>query len=75
VPRLLKLLDSSGVQLDSLSLHAVNQTKQSPDEIHRKYDLMYTSTIILLDGEQELGRIVEKPQVSLAQDLAVMSLQ
>lgn len=70
IPRLLKLLDESGVTLESLSLYAVNQYKQSPDQIHRDYNLRYTSTIILLDSKLELGRIIEKPKVSLGQDLA-----
>ena len=70
VPRLLKLLDLSGVELESLSLHGVNYNKQEPTNLHQQYDLRYTPTIILLQGEDELGRIVEKPVVSLGEDLA-----
>lgn len=70
VPRLLKLIKSSGVTLSSLQLVAVNQSKQDPDGIYRDYGLRYTPTIILLDGETELGRVIEKPQVSLGKDLA-----
>lgn len=70
VPRLLKLLDLSGVQLKSLSLHAVNYNKQDPTNLHQQYNLKYSPTIILLQGEVEIGRIVEKPVVSLAEDLA-----
>jgi hypothetical protein len=32
--------------------------------------LTYSPTIILLQGEDELGRIVEKPMISLGEDLA-----
>lgn len=70
VPRLLKLLDSSGVDLAGLSLHGVNYNKQEPSNLHHQYDLKYTPTIILLQGEDELGRIVEKPVISLGEDLA-----
>ena len=70
VPRLLKLLDLSGVELQSLSLHGVNFNKQEPTNLHRQYDLRYSPTIILLQGETELGRVVEKPIVSLGEDLA-----
>jgi hypothetical protein len=70
VPRLLKLLDLSGVELQSLSLHGVNYNKQEPTNLHRQYDLRYSPTIILLQGENELGRVVEKPIVSLGEDLA-----
>jgi len=70
VPRLLKLLDLSGVELQSLSLHGVNYNKQEPTNLHRQYDLRYSPTIILLQGDTELGRVVEKPIVSLGEDLA-----
>jgi thioredoxin 1 len=70
VPKLLKLLDLSGVELTNLSLHGVNYNKQEPNNLHRQYDLLSSPTIILLQGENELGRIVEKPIVSLGEDLA-----
>ena len=70
VPRLLKLLDVSGVELQSLSLHGVDYNKQGPNDSHQKYELRYTPTIILLQGEDELGRVIEKPMVSLGEDLA-----
>lgn len=70
VPRLLKLLDVSGVKLKKLSLHGVNYNKQEPTNLHRQYDLKYSPTIILLQGEVELGRIVETPILSLGEDLA-----
>jgi hypothetical protein len=70
VPRLLKLLDLSGVKLQSLSLYGVNYNKQEPSNLHQQYNLQHSPTIILLQGESELGRVVEKPIVSLGEDLA-----
>ena len=70
VPRLLKLLDKSAVKLKDVQLVAVNHDKQEPSNLHSLYNLKYTPTIILLDGNHELGRIIEKPIVSLGQDLA-----
>jgi hypothetical protein len=65
------LLKQSGVALSALQLEAVNQQKQHPEQLHNKYSLRYTSTIIVLDSnDQELGRIIEKPKQSLAEDLA-----
>ncbi|WP_293747188.1 thioredoxin [uncultured Paraglaciecola sp.] len=75
VPRLLKLLDLSGVDLANLSLHGVNYNKQDPTNLHQKYDLRYTPTFILLQGEEELGRIIEKPVTSLGEDLASFVVQ
>jgi thioredoxin 1 len=70
VPRLLKLLNLSGVELQNLSLYGVNYNKQDPTNLHRQYNLKYSPTIILLQGQDELGRIIEKPLVSLGEDLA-----
>lgn len=70
VPRLLKLLDLSGVELKSLSLHGVNYKKQEPTNLHIQYDVLHSPTIILLQDEEELGRIVEMPMDSLGEDLA-----
>jgi thiol-disulfide isomerase/thioredoxin len=75
VPRLLKLLDVSGVELNGLSLHGVNYNKQEPNDSHQKYELRYTPTFILLQGEDELGRVIEKPIVSLGEDLAAFVAQ
>ena len=70
VPRLLKLLALSDVELQSLSLHGVNYNKQEPSNLHQQFALKYSPTIILLQGDVELGRIVEKPTTSLGEDLA-----
>ena len=75
VPRLLKLLDLSGVELKSLSLHGVNYNKQEPTNLHRQYNLKYSPTIILLQGEVELGRVVVKPIVNLGIDLAAFIIE
>ncbi|WP_062565871.1 TlpA family protein disulfide reductase [Pseudoalteromonas shioyasakiensis] len=69
VPRFLKLLDTAKVQLGSLKLVAVGYDKLDPAGLAKQYDLMYTPTIIVLDGEKELSRMIEKPKQSLALDL------
>ncbi|MDU0352774.1 thioredoxin [Paraglaciecola aquimarina] len=70
VPRLLKLLEVAAVNLASLSLVAVDRSKQDPAGTHSKFDLKYTPTFILLDGDIELGRVIESPTQSLGEDLA-----
>ena len=75
VPRLLKLLDQSGVALASLQLHAVDRNKQHPDNLHNQYNLRYTPTFIVLRDGKELGRVIEKPQQSLAADLTAIAAQ
>jgi thiol-disulfide isomerase/thioredoxin len=68
VPRLLKLIDRSGVKLDTLQLVAVDYNKADPNGVAVQYNLRYTATIIVKDQHKELGRIVERPKVSLADD-------
>jgi hypothetical protein len=70
VPRLLKLLDLSGVKLHNLSLYGVNYNKQEPNNLHKTYNLKHSPTMVLLQGKQELGRVVETPKVSWGEDLA-----
>ncbi|WP_166838506.1 hypothetical protein [Rheinheimera pleomorphica] len=73
VPRLLKLIDQSGVELESLQLQGVDRRKQHPENLHNQFALRYTPTIIVLRDGNELGRIIEKPQRSLAADLAALA--
>jgi thioredoxin 1 len=70
VPRLLKLLDEAQVSLATVQLVAVNQQKHDPEGLSRVYQLRFTPTFILFDGQTELGRIVERPEISLGEDLA-----
>ncbi len=71
VPRLLKLLDQSSVELASLTLFGVDRNKQDPVGLAQTYDLRFTPTIIISDSSGvELGRIIEKPENDLAADLA-----
>lgn len=70
VPRLLKLLQQANIATDNLQLQAVNRQKQHPQQLHSHYNLKYTPTIIVLKNGKELGRIIERPQQSLVDDLA-----
>ena len=72
VPRLLKTLAMAHGQLAELRLIAVNHNKQEPSGIYQSLELRYTPTFVLLDGTKELGRVVERPQLSLTEDLAAL---
>lgn len=69
VPRLLKLLDTSEVTLHKFTLLAVDRNKQEPSGLASQKGLQYTPTIILSDAGEELGRIIEKPAISITSDL------
>lgn len=69
VPRLLKLLDASKVELESLTLFAVDRNKTDPEGFAKRFDLRYTPTIIVSENGKEVARIIERPDAGLALDL------
>lgn len=71
VPRFVKLLERSGVTLSSLEMVTVDRQKTDPGGVAKRYQVEYVPTIVILEGEKELGRFVESPKGdSMAQDLA-----
>ena len=68
VPRLLKLLDQSEVDLQSLTFLAVDRNKTDPDGFAARLELQYTPTIIVSEDGREIARIVERPIKGLATD-------
>ena len=70
VPRLLKLLDLGQVQFGALTLYGVSRQKSDPDGYSEKYGLRYTPTFVVSDDAGEIARVIERPNDSLAGDLA-----
>ena len=73
VPRLLKTFDLSGLDVPKLTLVAVDTKKNDPQGLAKKYALKYTPTFVLLKGDKELGRVIERPKMSLTEDLQFLS--
>lgn len=69
VPRLLKTLDVSGLDAPDFTLIAVDRTKRDPEGMAKKHSLKYTPTFILLRDGEEIGRVVERADAGLTQDL------
>jgi len=69
VPRMLRILDSAGVGTEQLSLIGVDINKTEPKGREKLYNLRNTPTLILLRNGKEVGRIIERPNVSLEADL------
>jgi thiol-disulfide isomerase/thioredoxin len=68
VPRFMKLLDSSGVQVQKVSFIAVDRDKNDKTGISGELKLRYTPTFVVFDGDREVARIIEKPQGDIASD-------
>ncbi|MEM7185243.1 MAG: thioredoxin [Bacteroidota bacterium] len=74
VPAFFNLLDELEFDTENLYLTAVSRNKTTPQGYEEGYNIEYVPTIIFLEGETELGRIVEYPQESLEKDIyAILS--
>lgn len=69
VPRLIKLIEQSGNQFNSVKLIAVNHKKELSQAYAEQFKVAYTPTIFVLKDQQILARVVEKPRATLAQDI------
>ena len=73
VPRMLKLLKASGVKQENISLIALDIRKEEPEGRAQALGVKYTPTFIFFSSGRELGRIIEQPTASLADDLAAIA--
>lgn len=73
VPRFIKLLESVDYPMERLQLIGVDRRsefyKQSPNGEHIGKNILRVPTIILLKNGVEIGRIIERPNISLEADL------
>jgi len=69
VPKQYKILDAVDVSSSDIELFGVDRSKKSLDGVTDKYNIVRVPTLIVLKGDQELGRIVEMPRESQELDL------
>lgn len=69
VPRIYKLLAEAGYDVDRIELYGVDRQKSEPSGNVANYDIEKVPTLIILDGDVEIGRIVESPIVGWAEDM------
>ena len=72
VPRFLKLVDSGAIVSSKVRLYSLDQRKKSPAGVESRYSIERVPTFILLRGDEELGRIVERPKSSLEGDILMI---
>lgn len=80
VPRLYKLLDYTGIAASQVQLIMVNNAdsayKQSPGHEEKGLNIHRVPTLLIYDGNHELGRVVESPGISWEKDmLAIVNKQ
>ena len=72
VPRMLRLLEASGVKQENISLIALDIRKEEPKGRAKALAVKYTPTFIFFTGGRELGRIIERPIDDLTQDVTAL---
>ena len=73
VPRMMKLLAASGVKEESISLISLDIRKEEPEGRAKALDVRFTPTFIFFSGDIELGRIIERPTISLRDDVVAIA--
>jgi len=77
VPRIYKILDYCHVDRRAIQLIMVSSVdsmyKQSPDHEERGLNIFRVPDLLVTDNNQELGRIVESPVLSLEKDLLALT--
>ena len=77
VPRIEKIFNAMGVDINNVNIVAVDRDKISPNGEQEGKDIRYVPTLIVSKNAQEIGRIVESPSsesATLESDLFEISL-
>lgn len=61
IPRLMKILDTLDFPENQLQILAVDRQKTAPNDEHKKFNIKFVPTVIVLKDGKEIGRIVENP--------------
>ena len=69
VPALLKILNQIPFNQDQLKIIGLSMTKDTPKKLEQGFDIRRTPTFVFSRNGKEIGRYVERPRVSLEQDL------
>jgi thiol-disulfide isomerase/thioredoxin len=69
LPKLYKFSDQVNISRADISLYMLDEKKQSPEGLEKKYNIINVPTFIVLKDGAETGRIVESVKVSLEKDL------
>ncbi|MEZ4888938.1 MAG: thioredoxin family protein [Chitinophagales bacterium] len=69
VPHFYKILDDLQFDENQLTVISMDKYKETPEEYETGLDIQRVPTIIFYKGDQEMGRIVESPNISLEKDM------
>ena len=69
VPRFLKILDSLNFNSVNIKMICVDRDKNAEGTEVKDLDIKYVPTFIIYKDDEEIGRIIEEPKVTLEEDL------
>lgn len=69
-PRFIRIIEALNNPNFKVSYIGVDRKKQDPEGLAAKYDFTRIPTFIVKQDGKEIGRIVERPEISLEVDLA-----
>ena len=72
LPRFFKIADRAGWPASRMVLLAVDRTKKDPEGETIKWNVTRVPTFIFLRGGKEIGRVTERPTITLEQDITII---
>lgn len=72
LPRFLKIIDSLSIDKKNIIFICVNRSKRAAEGLLENLNIERVPTFIVYENEKELGRIIEKPIVSIEEDLILV---
>lgn len=69
LPKFYKTMADAGIAKERIQLYLVDEQKNSPDKLEKQYNVNNVPTFIILQKDQEKGRVVETVQQSIEADL------
>ena len=75
VPPFYKVLDEIGIAEEQITLISVNEMKKAASGLIDELNIERVPTFIIMDGNKEMGRIVESPVNTLEEDLVEIVTQ
>ncbi|MGL4615330.1 MAG: thioredoxin family protein [Shewanella sp.] len=74
-PRFIRIMEELANPHIKVTYIGVDRTKQDPQGLAAQYEFSRIPTFIIKQQGKEIGRIIERPEVSLEQDLAAILTQ
>jgi thiol-disulfide isomerase/thioredoxin len=72
VPRFFKIYDRAGLGMGTVTMVAVDRSKKDADGLTAKHDILRVPTFVFFRGDKEIGRVVERADTTLENDIAMI---